>query len=177
MSTFAFIGIGANIDYPLAHVIMALGELNNSSSVKLVKTSSIYESIPVGPQDQPNFINAVLKLETTLSPIELLDFLQAIENRHNRKREKHWGPRTLDLDILYYGDEIINNDRLIVPHIEIQNRAFVVIPLLDIDNDFICPKTKVQLKESVKALPQNDITGLKEIIPSYVFNNMLNTRD
>ena len=107
MSTFAFIGIGANIDYPLAHVIMALGELNNSSSVKLVKTSSIYESIPVGPQDQPNFINAVLKLETTLSPIELLDFLQAIENRHNRKRESHYRylimelPQMLDFGFLY----------------------------------------------------------------------------
>lgn len=130
--TTAFIGIGSNLDNPLLQVQTALRELAEIPNTELIRSSSLYRTPPMGPPDQPDYINAVAALTTTLSPTELLDALQALEARHGRVRTIHWGPRTLDLDLLLYGNETVHTARLTVPHPGIAQRAFVVLPLAEI---------------------------------------------
>ena len=130
--TTAFIGIGSNLDNPLLQVQTALRELAEIPKTELIRSSSLYRTPPMGPPDQPDYINAVAALTTTLSPTELLDALQALEARHGRVRTIHWGPRTLDLDLLLYGNETVHTARLTVPHPGIAQRAFVVLPLAEI---------------------------------------------
>ena len=130
--TTAFIGIGSNLDNPLLQVQTALRELAQIPNTALIRSSSLYRTPPMGPPDQPDYINAVAALATTLSPTELLDALQALEARHGRVRTIHWGPRTLDLDLLLYGNETVHTARLTVPHPGIAQRAFVVLPLAEI---------------------------------------------
>ena len=107
----------------------------------VLKKSSLYESLPLGPKNQPNFINAVIKIATNYKPLDLLIILQDIEKKHNRKKTRKWGPRTLDLDILIYEDVVQNTSELTLPHPEIVNREFVLIPLLEITSyNFCMPK-------------------------------------
>ena len=98
-----------------------------------VQTSKLYQSPPMGPQDQPNYLNAVVRLDTELEALALLDELQRLEQESGRVRLRHWGERTLDLDLLLYGNEQIQNERLTVPHVGVLERDFVLLPLLDID--------------------------------------------
>lgn len=154
-----FIGIGGNIENPLEHVKSAIETLQNSNDISDFKVSSLYTSKPYGVTDQPYFINAVAKFDTSLPPIPLLNLLQSIEQEHKRVRLTHWGPRTLDLDILYYDKLILNNERLIIPHREILKRAFVVIPLLEIEPNFTDPNGVI-LKNIIKDLPKDDIQEL-----------------
>lgn len=127
-----YIGLGSNLEQPIEQVSSAIEELALLPETELLTTSALYRSAPVGPQDQPDFINAVAQIETSLSPLSLLDKLQELEQNHQRVRERHWGPRTLDLDILLYGDLTINNDRLTVPHAFMHERSFVLYPLSEI---------------------------------------------
>ncbi len=136
-----YIGIGSNLGDSVAiarDAINLLGKINKS---KLVKYSSLYESEPVGDIPQDNYVNAVVALQTSLEPIDLLLELQAIENAYYRKRDPalRWGPRTLDLDIILYGNRIIMDSHLTVPHSEMQNRLFVLKPLLEIVGDIYIP--------------------------------------
>lgn len=128
----AYIGLGSNLASPIEQVRQALEGLATLPLSRLVISSSLYASRPVGPQDQPDFINAVAALETRLSPLALLDQLQALEQQHRRRRQRHWGPRTLDLDLLLYGNELIETPRLSVPHPQMTARAFVLAPLAEI---------------------------------------------
>jgi 2-amino-4-hydroxy-6-hydroxymethyldihydropteridine diphosphokinase len=129
----AYIGLGSNLVSPLRQVRQAIAELAQLPASRLVAVSRLYRSRPMGPSDQPDYINAVVAIETRLSPLELLDGLQAIEKVHGRVRGAvHWGPRTLDLDMLLYGDEIITGARLTVPHPGMAERSFVLYPLADI---------------------------------------------
>ena len=128
----AYIGIGSNQHNPKYHVIRGIREINHLPKIDIQKKSSLYETPPLGPQNQPNFINAVIKITTSYQPTELLAILQSIERKHHRKRVKKWGPRTLDLDILIYDDIVLDSDILKIPHPEIINRDFVLIPLLEI---------------------------------------------
>lgn len=137
--TAAYIGLGSNLDSPEQHIISALFALDALPYTSLKKRSSLYKSKPVGPQDQNDYINAVAELETGLLPLALLDRLQAIERRHGRARGRRWGPRTLDLDVLLYGAEIIHHQRLTVPHPELLKRAFVLAPLAEIRADCALP--------------------------------------
>ena len=107
----AYIGIGSNQHNPKYHVIRGIREINHSPKIDIQKKSSLYETLPLGPQNQPNFINAVIKITTSYQPTELLKILQSIERKHHRKRVKKWGPRTLDLDILIYDDIILDSDK------------------------------------------------------------------
>lgn len=120
----------------LAQAIAGLAALPDT---ELVAQSPFYCSRPVGPQDQPDFINGAVWLRTALTPLSLLDQLQAIERAHGRERLQHWGPRTLDLDLLIFGDETITETRLTVPHPELPNRDFVLQPLLDLDPALALP--------------------------------------
>ena len=138
--TIAFIGLGSNMNSPRQQITTAIQSLGEIQSTQMISASSFYESKPIGPQDQDNYINAVVKLETDLVAIALLDSLQAIENDHGRERKQHWGPRTLDLDILLFGDQVIHNGRLTIPHAEICNRPFVLVPLAEINPDCVIPE-------------------------------------
>lgn len=136
----AYIGIGSNLNEPIQQVELALIELQNLAHTSLVKRSTLYRSSPLGPANQPDYINAVAVLNTDLSPIELLDQLQAIENKQGRLRtSERWGPRTLDLDILLYDNEQIETERLSIPHSGIYDRAFVLYPLYDCVSDLVLP--------------------------------------
>ncbi len=134
-----FIGLGSNLADPKGQVQAAQKALQALPTTTWLASSSLYKSPPMGPQDQPDYINAVVALDTELSPHDLLDCLQQIEQQHGRVRERHWGERTLDLDILLYGEDIIADDRLQVPHPGIAQRAFVIYPLAEIDADIVIP--------------------------------------
>lgn len=135
----AWIGLGSNLEDPLAQVSTALQELTQLPDTTLAARSSLYRSDPVGPPGQPDYINAVAALDTRLEPEALLDALQAIEQMHQRLRKIHWGPRTLDLDLLLYGDQVISTPRLIVPHAYMTERNFVLWPLAELAPELILP--------------------------------------
>ena len=130
--TPAYIGIGSNLDQPRAQVARALDELRELPHSRLAGRSSLYASAPLGYQAQPEFVNAVARVDTDLSPLELLAELQAIETRHGRRRSFANAPRTLDLDLLLFGEERIAAPELVVPHPRMHERAFVLLPLLEI---------------------------------------------
>jgi 2-amino-4-hydroxy-6-hydroxymethyldihydropteridine diphosphokinase len=134
----AYIGLGSNLESPLAQVKRAFDELAEIPNTSLLARSAIYSSRAVGPE-QPDYINAAALLDTRLAPLALLDALQAIEQAHQRVRIQHWGPRTLDLDLLLYGDEIIGEERLTVPHPYLTQRSFVLYPLADITPNLQLP--------------------------------------
>ena len=147
----AYIGLGSNLLSPLRQVRRAIAELAQLPSSRLVAVSRLYQSRPMGPAEQPDYINAVSAVETRLSPLALLDSLQAIENAHQRQRGAvQWGPRTLDLDLLLYGDAIIANERFHVPRDEIPRYAFVLWPLAEMAPELRHPesgKTYAQMWE------------------------------
>lgn len=137
----AYIGIGSNLDDPLAQVQAAITALKTLPESVWVDCSPLYRSHPVGPQDQPEYVNAVAAIDTDMTPDVLLDRLQQIEHDQGRKRDGvRWGARTLDLDILLYGQQTITTERLRVPHPEIPNRGFVLKPLYDINPDLGIPE-------------------------------------
>ena len=135
----AFIALGSNLENPVLQLQQALIELEQLPQCRLVSRSSLYRSAPVGKLDQPDFINAVACVETTLTPHELLQAILAIEQRHGRKRESLNAPRTLDLDILLYDDLECLEEKLIIPHPRMTQRAFVLQPLHEIAPDCIIP--------------------------------------
>ncbi|AHB71723.1 2-amino-4-hydroxy-6-hydroxymethyldihydropteridine diphosphokinase [Cronobacter malonaticus] len=131
--TLAFIALGSNLAEPLSQVNNALAALARIPGSRIVATSSFYRTPPLGPQDQPDYLNAAVALETTLSAEALLDNTQRIELEQGRVRKaERWGPRTLDLDIMLFGDATINTGRLTVPHYDMKNRAFMLLPLSEI---------------------------------------------
>ncbi|MEJ2621431.1 MAG: 2-amino-4-hydroxy-6-hydroxymethyldihydropteridine diphosphokinase [Candidatus Thiodiazotropha sp.] len=127
-----YIGLGSNLQNPKRQVETALVELAQLPDTSMVSHSSLYRSRPVGPQDQADFINAVAQLSTVLVADALLDSLQQLELKHHRVRTRRWGPRSLDLDLLLYSDQMIDTPRLKVPHPEIAKRDFVLLPLHEI---------------------------------------------
>jgi 2-amino-4-hydroxy-6-hydroxymethyldihydropteridine diphosphokinase len=135
----AFVGLGANLENPLQQVSQAILELGAIERTRLLAVSSLYRSAPVGYADQPDFINAVAKVHSQLSPHQLLDALHAIENRHGRRRSKRNAPRTLDLDLLLYDTLVLHEEGLILPHPRMHERAFVLLPLAEIAPDAKLP--------------------------------------
>jgi len=156
----SYIGIGSNQALPIEQAKQAIIALNNIERSTLVICSSLYRSAPMGPQDQPDYINAVAKLETTLSALELLDALQTIEQEQGRERkENRWGPRTLDLDILLYDDKVIDNDRLTIPHYGMKVREFVLYPLFEIAPTLQMPDG-IALVDILKHCDKNGLTAI-----------------
>lgn len=138
--TTAYVGIGSNLATPKAQVQQALQALKTLPHTQLIAISPWYGSTPVGgPAGQPDYINGVASLQTSLSPLALLDALQQIEHAQGRERKERWGARTLDLDILLYGDQTIEEPRLQVPHPRLHERAFVLVPLADIAPHLVLP--------------------------------------
>ena len=124
----AYVALGSNIGDREAWIARALAALKNSPGIRLNAVSRIVETkpLPIGPKNQPDYLNGVAKIETTLSPVELLDRLLEIEQSLGRKRLKRWGPRTIDLDILLYGDRIVDHPRVRIPHPELPRRPFLM---------------------------------------------------
>ncbi len=139
MSVIATLGLGANLDDPAAQVNAAIAELDRLPGTRLVARSSLVASSPVGYVDQPDFINAVAQVETALAPRALLNALLELEQRHGRVRSFHNAPRTLDLDLLLYGDARFHEDGLTLPHPRMTERAFVLLPLLEIAPHIVIP--------------------------------------
>ena len=135
----AFVGLGANLDDPQLQVSRALDDLDAITDTRLVKASSLYRSAPLGYEAQPEYVNAVAQLDTALSAERLLGELQAIEARHGRRRSFPNAPRTLDLDLLLYGNAVLDGDKLTLPHPRMHERAFVLLPLLEIAPDATVP--------------------------------------
>lgn len=135
--------MGSNQTDPTKQAKLAIERLRHLTNSVFCDCSSLYHSAPMGPQDQPDYINAVVKIDTQLTAIELLDELQKIELSQGRvRKENRWGPRTLDLDIILYGNEVINNARLTIPHYGMKEREFVLYPLLEIDKELCLPNGK-----------------------------------
>lgn len=132
-----YVALGSNLNDPLNQLKQAVKSLQEF--VLNLEVSPFYGSKPVGPQDQPDYVNAVVKFETNLTALELLDKLQHIENQQGRVRLRRWGERTLDLDLILYGNELIQNERLTVPHIEMKNREFVIVPMFDLSPELVLP--------------------------------------
>lgn len=140
MSTVtAYVALGSNLEDPQRQLRSGLEALSTLPATRLLRASSFYRSAPVGYADQPDFVNAVAAIETSLSPRELLDALLAIERRHGRVREFANAPRTLDLDIVAYGERTIDEPGLAIPHPRMHERAFVVVPLAEIAPDAVIP--------------------------------------
>ncbi len=135
----AYIGLGSNLKNPKSQIEKALSALNMAHGVVVNEISSFYESEPLLEMPGPNYINAVCNIETSLSAVDLLDVCQGIEDNQKRVREVKWGSRTIDLDILLYEQQVILSERLSIPHPEITNRAFVLVPLYEIDKEIKVP--------------------------------------
>jgi|TARA_Y100000758_G_scaffold129897_1_gene91761 2-amino-4-hydroxy-6-hydroxymethyldihydropteridine diphosphokinase len=135
----AYIGLGSNLKNPKSQIEKALSALNMAHGVVVNEISSFYESEPLLEMPGPNYINAVCNIETSLSAVDLLDVCQGIEDNQKRVREVKWGSRTIDLDILLYEQQVISSERLSIPHPEITNRAFVLVPLYEIDKEIKVP--------------------------------------
>lgn len=159
----AFIGIGSNLRDPQAQVRSAIKAIAQAADISLECSSSLYSSPPMGPPDQPNYVNAVAKIETPLASLDLLEILQRIERDHGRIRNTiRWGPRTLDLDILLFGMESVSTQRLQIPHPGLTERSFVIIPLAEIAPQLILPNgvcvsdLVVQMQDQTLARLPND---------------------
>jgi len=136
----AWIGVGSNLDDPLSQVREAIGEIAAIDGCRLTQQSSYYRSAPLGPQDQPDFINAVVAVVTVLDARALLHELQRIESRHGRRRhDERWGPRTLDLDLLVFAEIECDSPDLRIPHPGIGERNFVLLPLHEIAPELTVP--------------------------------------
>lgn len=129
----AYLGLGANLGDREVALNGARAALDQVSGLRVAAASSLYETAPIGgPPDQGDYLNAVVRVETRLSPRELLQACQAVENRFGRQRRQRWGPRTLDIDILFFGHHIMRQEDLIIPHPQLHLRSFVLVPLLEL---------------------------------------------
>lgn len=166
MKTRAYIGLGSNLAEPLEQLQSALDALADISFSRLQQVSSFYLSDPLGPPDQPRYVNAVAALDTDLDALELLDALQAIECSQGRERKaERWGPRTLDLDIILFGDQMLDEPRLTVPHYHLHARPFVLYPLAEIvDAGFLLPDGR-SLEALLKACPRVGLERLPDATP------------
>lgn len=148
----SYIGIGSNIGDKKTTINQAIALIDATSGVKVTKVAPFYQTAPVGYTEQDWFLNTVIEVETTISPLELLHTLLNIESQMGRVRTIHWGPRTIDLDLLTYGNKVLNTRELTLPHPRMTERAFVMVPLADINGDLLIAggKTALDLATELK---------------------------
>ncbi|WP_430460145.1 2-amino-4-hydroxy-6-hydroxymethyldihydropteridine diphosphokinase [Thalassolituus sp. LLYu03] len=149
--TRCYLGLGANLNDPVRQLELAFESLRAINGFRLLRVSALYGSKPLGPQDQPDYVNIAVAAETSLAPLALLDETQRIEREQGRIKLRHWGERCIDIDLLLFGDTEFHSERLTVPHKELCNRSFVVTPLLEIAPELTLP----------------DGTRLKEVSPAF----------
>ncbi|MDG9667178.1 2-amino-4-hydroxy-6-hydroxymethyldihydropteridine diphosphokinase [Hahella sp. CR1] len=159
--TACYVGLGSNLSQPEQQLRQALSALEDISGVQLLQASSLYRSAPLGAPDQPWYVNAVAQLETSLEPLDLLRELQTIENNQGRVRQgERWTPRTLDLDLLLFGDETLNSEVLTVPHYAMHERNFVIFPLAEIAPNCVIPGIG-SISALLATLPQEGIERIQ----------------
>ena len=156
MENTAYISLGSNIGNRYDNLVNAINQLVSYPVIRLVNISSVYETDPVGYVDQDLFLNMVIKVQTSLSALELLDLCLKIEVELGRKREIKWGPRTIDLDILTFNQENIESEKLHVPHPRMLERAFVLVPLVEIDENLRLPGVDKPLNILLDELPDKE---------------------
>ena len=157
-----YIGLGSNLESPPQQIHKAVTAIEQIPDTRFDRLSSLYRSKPVGPKDQPDYINAVAHIITTLPPGILLGKLQEIEDQQGRTRDERWGARTLDLDILLYDDQVINEKNLVIPHPEMHKRIFVLYPLYEIAPDIEIPETG-PIKQLLDRVDMNGLQKLDQI--------------
>jgi len=155
----AYIGLGSNLKGPKEQIEKALRALGETKDITLLSVSSFYQSRPLLDMPGPNYLNIVCKIETDLSASDLLNFCQEIEENQHRMREVKWDSRTIDLDILLYGDQIFATKRLTIPHPEMINRAFVLLPLFEIEPGLNLPLLG-PLKNLLEGIEPSDVEKL-----------------
>ena len=159
-----YIGLGSNMGFKRRNIETAIDNIENIPGVDLVKKSSLYETDPWGKTDQDKFLNQVIMIETALGADELLDYLLEIEIKMGRQRLEKWGPRVIDLDILLYGNQVIQTDRLRVPHPHMRERLFVLIPLQEIGTDLRFPEDGITIEEVLsRVLARDGNTDIRKI--------------
>ncbi|HEM7510609.1 TPA: 2-amino-4-hydroxy-6-hydroxymethyldihydropteridine diphosphokinase [Providencia rettgeri] len=159
-----YIAVGSNLGKPLQQAQQAIAALDAIPNSRVVSISSIYRTKPLGPQDQPDYLNLAVLLETDLEPEELLDHTQKIELDLGRvRKEERWGPRTLDLDIMLFGNRVIHTPRLTIPHYGLKEREFMLYPLSEIAPTLVFPDGETLL-ERLTQVPRNGLT-LWDITP------------
>ena len=160
--TRCFIGLGANLGDSHQALIQAAQGLERLADNRRLERSAVYRSAPIGPQDQPDYLNAVIAMDTILEPLALLNSLQSLEENAGRVRDLHWGPRTLDLDLLIYGDVTLDSPRLTLPHPRLFERNFVLRPLADIVGEAWTFVDGSTLGQRISDCPANELqrTGL-----------------
>ena len=154
-----YLGLGSNQSEPIKQIKNAIELIQKIETSKIIKKSSLYKSLPVGYLDQPDFINQVISIQTSLSPADLLERFQQIEFQLKRVKKIINGPRTIDIDILLFNQEIILTDDLTIPHSRMLERAFVMIPLLEIEPNILIPKIS-NLKEILGKLDKKTLTKI-----------------
>ncbi len=162
MANRCFIGLGSNIDDRITYIQTAIEQLSENEC-EVTKVSSIYETLPYGYTEQNNFLNCVVEISTKLSLRDVFNVTKGIEQQIGRKKREKWGPREIDLDILFYNEEIYSDEKLTVPHKDVMNRDFVLVPLCEIAAGFIHPKEKIKICDI--ALDQSE----KNIIRKFNF--------
>lgn len=157
MESQVFIALGSNMGDRELNLLRAVAEIGRIAGVRITALSGFYDTDPVGPVRQENFLNAVAKLETSLSPRSLLDELQRIETGvFRRTREVVWGPRPMDLDILFFGGRVVEEEGLVIPHPRLHERRFVLQPLAEIAPDFVHPVIRKRVDVLLDALPAGE---------------------
>lgn len=168
----AYLGLGGNMGDRLSLLSQAVKLLDLTQGISVNRISSIYETAPVGLLEQPHFYNLVVEIQTTLTPAELLRVALAIEKKLHRVRHKRWGPRTIDIDLLLYDDRIIQREELEIPHPRMHERAFVLVPLMEIAGDIAIPGTGTRLSQYIAQLPaEQEITKLDDELFSALERN------
>jgi len=155
-----FLGLGSNISDRLGYIRRALAMLEELPETKLVRVSSIYDTAPVGKTDQSRFLNAAAEIETDLGLEDLVESLLGVEDRCGRMRREKWGPRTLDLDVLMYGDLVVGSGHVTVPHPRMLERAFVLVPLAEIAAEIEVPGTGATVGEHLATVARDDVVRI-----------------
>jgi 2-amino-4-hydroxy-6-hydroxymethyldihydropteridine diphosphokinase len=175
MKNTIYLGLGSNIGSRAENIISALSLLQSSGYVDIKKASSFYETSPIGPK-QRNFYNAVIKAKTNLNPNDFLSFIKEAEEIIGRVKTLYWGPRIIDIDILFFNNDIISEKHLTIPHKEIQNRLFVLIPFAEIAKNFFHPILKQKIGYILKGKINNESTKIPKYKKKLEINKNLTIR-
>ena len=159
-----YIALGSNLDYPKLQLQRAVKDIGLETGITITGYSKLYMSEPIGPVDQPDYYNAVVRIQTILKPLVLLNTLQTIENNHGRVKIVRWGCRTLDLDIILYGNQIFKSKRLTIPHYQMHIRNFVLAPLHDINPELSLPDGR-KINTLLRSLGMGGIHVMAEVYP------------
>lgn len=164
--SIAYIGIGSNMGDRLGYIQQSVTMLSSFDGIDVLETSGFYETEPYGFKEQNWFVNAIIKIKTTLLPIDLLHACQSVEEKLGRVRGKKWGPRTIDLDILFYDNLVVSSDILTIPHPGMKDRAYCIVPMLELDENFVHPvlkKTMLQIHSDLESVDEVFLYGTRPV--------------